>query len=139
MRLGRRDNTYYEGIDVWESLDAIQNDPDFNLDYLGNVFTVGLMWIGNACKRGKYFDQTPELEFLRHLRNGIAHGNRFDLRSPEPRRPARFKEFEITRALNGQAVLFEFISTGDIFDLLDNLESHLRERVSDASQDTRRA
>jgi hypothetical protein len=126
LRLGRQDNTYYEGIDVWASLDAIHGSADFNLYFLGTFFMVGLSAIGDVCSRHDYFDKTPELELLRHLRNGVSHGNRFNLRSGQPRRPAKFKGFEVTPAVNGQTVLFEFISTGDIFDLLDHIEDHLR-------------
>jgi hypothetical protein len=132
VKLGRRHGDgYYEGLDVWESIDAIQGDTEFNRDYVTTVFAVGILGIGVKCKKGKYFDQTPELEFLRHVRNGFAHGNRFDIRKPEPRRPARFKEFEIIRALNGQEVLWEYLWPGNIFDLLDHVEAHLRERVAD--------
>lgn len=51
--------------------------------------------IADRLSRNSYFNKTPELEFLRHVRNAVAHGIRFNLRPDEPRRPARF------RTLNG--------------------------------------
>ena len=83
-------------------------------------------WIGHELKSKQYFDKTPELEFFRHLRNGLSHGNKFYFREGEPKRPARFKTFEITRCLQGQEVAFSFINTGDFFDLFDYLKAHLR-------------
>ena len=84
-----------------------------------------LSWVGDALSENKYFDKMPELEFFRHLRNGISHSNKFNLvQYGEPKRPAKFKNFEITPALENQPVLFEFISTGDLFDLFDYIKTH---------------
>ena len=74
---------------------------------------------------------------VRHLRNGIAHGNRFQLRRNEPGMSAHFTGpekglqsdgttllprsptnfFEITRELQGTQVLFGFIGPGDLCEL----------------------
>jgi hypothetical protein len=126
IRLGRRDNTYYEGIRLWDSIQLVRNNPGFNLDFLGSQLMVILSWIGDKLSENGYFDKSPELEFVRHVRNGIAHGNRFNFLHGEPRRPARFRDSEITPALEGTPVLFEFLSTGDVFDLLDYIKEHLR-------------
>ena len=85
-----------------------------------------LSWTGDELSKNGYFDKAPVLELFRHLRNGISHGNKFHLVNGEPRRPAKFKGFEITPAVHGQGVLFEFMSTGDLFDLFDEVKSHLR-------------
>ncbi|MGI8729323.1 MAG: hypothetical protein ACR2LK_04940 [Solirubrobacteraceae bacterium] len=129
LRLGRRDNSYY-GIDVWESLDAISGEADFNLFFLAVWFMVVLSAVGDTATQYGYWDRTPELEMLRHLRNGVSHGDRFHLLRGAPKRPARFKNFEITPALHGSPVLFEFMSTGDLFDLLDCIDANLRARVA---------
>lgn len=49
-----------------------------------------LIRLGDQLSRHGYFDDAPELEFVRHLRNGVAHGNRLDSRDPDrrQRRPA---------------------------------------------------
>jgi hypothetical protein len=126
VNLGRRDNTKYTGIKLWDSIRLVRRNPNFNLNYLGYIFMTDLSWVGHELSKNHYFDKTPELEFFRHLRNGISHGNTFNLLNGEPRHPAKFNTFEITQVLHGQPVLFEFISTGDLFDLFDNIKSHLR-------------
>ena len=126
IRLGRRDNTYYEGIKLWDSINLVRGNAGYNLDFLGSYFMTILSFVGNKLSENRYFDKTPEFEFFRHLRNGVSHGNRFNLKYGEPRRPAKFKGFKITPALEGQPVLFEFISTGDLFDLLDHVKAHLQ-------------
>lgn len=95
-----------------------------------------LLTLGDRLSVENYFDHGPDLEVIRHLRNGIAHGNRFHFTPDEPRRPAHFTgpdqralgdtvtpkgeavTFEISRSLEGEPVLFDFIGPGDICDLL---------------------
>jgi len=127
IRLGRQDNTFYEGINLWDAINLVRQDHRHNLDFVGSYFMTILLFVGDKLRQNEYFDKTPELEFLRHLRNGVSHGNTFRLRDyGEPRRPATFKGFEITQELEGQSVLFEFIGTGDLFDLFDHIKAHLR-------------
>jgi hypothetical protein len=53
------------------------------VDDLDRVWFVGsLLVIGDALTRHRYFDRAPELELLRHLRNGVAHGNAFRIDDP---------------------------------------------------------
>src|SRR5688500_4961338 len=42
-----------------------------------------LLTLGDALSTHAYFDRAPILEMVRHLRNAVAHGNRFDIRSPK--------------------------------------------------------
>lgn len=68
--------------------------------------------------KNRYFDHAPVLEFFRHRRNALSHG--------EPRRPAVSRSFVLTGAEQGMNVLFGNISTGDIMDLFDDTADHLR-------------
>jgi len=95
-----------------------------------------ILTLGDALAAEHYFDKGPDLEVLRHLRNGLAHGNEFNLLNSEPKRPAHFtgpdsrflggstttrgegRFFEITHACQGQPVLFDFMGAGDVIDLL---------------------
>jgi hypothetical protein len=97
-----------------------------------------LITLGDELKRVEYFDKGPDLEFVRHLRNGIGHGNRFHFIGDEPTRPAHFTgpaqrlqidghtptppgqahTFRIDRNLQGHPVLFDFMGPGDVCDLL---------------------
>ena len=103
-----------------------------------------LLALGDRLDDEDYFDRGPELEFVRHLRNGIAHGNKFHFLHGEPLRPAHFTgperrllpgggetqpgnviTREITAALEGEPVLFDFIGAGDVCDLLMFVSSRL--------------
>jgi hypothetical protein len=54
------------------------------VDDLDRLWLVGaLLTIGDALKQHRYFDRAPELELLRHLRNGAAHGNTFRIKNPK--------------------------------------------------------
>jgi hypothetical protein len=97
-----------------------------------------LLALGDELTNAGGFDKGPDLQFIRHLRNGVAHGNRFNLRPGQPSLPAHFtgpdqrllpdgktttppgeaQTFEITPALHGQTVLFDFLGPADVCDLL---------------------
>jgi hypothetical protein len=97
-----------------------------------------LLAVGDALACNRYFDRAPELELIRYLRNGIAHGNLFKIQKDDqlvkrpahnrdvwPRRPGR-GIFEITSALNGQCVLFDFMEAGDVIEALHDVGVYLK-------------
>jgi hypothetical protein len=103
--------------------------------------TGALLAVGDALMDNDYFDHAPELELIYHLRNCIAHGNQFDIQNRKrlEKYPAhnracyRHSIFEITPALDGQPVLFDFMEAGDVLDLLFSVASHLDDIVRRAS------
>ena len=135
VRLGRKDDTYYEGLDFWSAVSTAQSST-FNLAFMGAMLLASISWIGDKLNANTYFDgrlpvgavRPPELEFFRHLRNAAAHGNRWHFVGGEPRRPAAFQRFTLDSTLHGKdGVLFEYLSTGDVFDLFDHLGGYLRD------------
>jgi hypothetical protein len=100
--------------------------------------TGALLALGDALTAENYFDHAPILEMVYHLRNGIAHGNRFEIRKvqrlqqyPAHNRGAQIagkgtRVFGITPDLNGQEVLFSYMESGDVQDLLMSVGGHLR-------------
>ncbi len=125
-RLGRMDNSYYEGLDLYESINAIRGNAEFNLDYYRMIIIAEISYIGDILARNSYFDKSPLLEFLRHFRNGLSHGNKFNFSGKEPIRIAEFKNFKITKELQGQNILFDFIKLGDIYDVFDELKKYVQ-------------
>src|SRR5258708_40075092 len=104
---------------------------------LERLWLVGaLLTIGDALEKQSYFDHAPELELVRRLRNGVAHGNTFRIKLkllakfPAHNRLAWVKndskaEFEITPNLQNQPVLFDFMGPGDILHLLMSVSLYL--------------
>jgi hypothetical protein len=111
---------------------------EFERDWL----TGALLNVGAALMEADYFDHAPELELVYHLRNGIAHGNRFEIRNldrlskyPAHNRLAAVRSdlkttFEVTPSLDDQPVLFDYMGSGDVLDLLMSVEIYLC-RVAD--------
>jgi hypothetical protein len=94
-----------------------------------------LLELGDLLDDLNYIDRSPPLELVRHLRNGVAHGNSFEIRDPGslnqypahnraiPSNTLHPDEFEITPQLHGTRVLFDFIgpvSLGWLFDTLSH-------------------
>jgi len=122
-------------------LAAVRNDP-FVQDQFARVYLAGaIITLGDALSRHRYFNHQPELELLYHVRNGVAHGNRFNIDARGEARLARFPAhnkvaiarvphsppFEITPALRGTPVLFDFMESGDVVNLLNSVGSYCRE------------
>lgn len=110
---------------------------EFVKDNLEKVwFTGALLTLGDALAKYDYFDRNPVLEFIRHLRNGIAHGNKFKIDKPDNLKkfPAHNRNainkstanYEITPELQNQPVLFDFIEPCDLVILLNSVGFHLQ-------------
>ena len=96
-----------------------------------------LVRLGDVLAHHQYFDREPVLELVRHLRNGIAHGNCFRIDSPGKlaKYPAHNRNsavksdtkaiFEITANLQDQTVLFDFMGAGDVLDVLLSVSMYL--------------
>lgn len=109
------------------------NAPEIAHDVATVWLSGALLALGDALKNNNIV-RRPELELVYHLRNGIAHGNRFNIndegrkrleKTPAHNRAARVRvpnaEFEITTGLNGKQVLFDFMGPGDVLDLLQSI------------------
>jgi hypothetical protein len=66
--------------------------------------------------------RAPELELIRHVRNGIGHGNRFDIRDPSRSLLSTLP----TIALRGTGVLFDFAGPADLLDVLTSAKIYLK-------------
>jgi hypothetical protein len=120
------------------------SQPDFAADFR-RAWPVGaLLTLGDALQNHDYFQHAPELEMVYHLRNGAAHGNRFNLTSSGLNRLANYpahtrdaairngsqSTFEISPGLDGQTVLFDFMEAADVVDLLMSVQTYLL-RIAD--------
>jgi hypothetical protein len=106
-------------------------------DDLSRVWLTGsLITLGDALERNGYFDRVPLLELVRHLRNGVSHGNRFRIKNPGQMtaypannfaakiRPPGVA-FEVTPAEHDKTVMFDFMGPGDFIDLFMSVEVYL--------------
>ncbi|TCS12314.1 hypothetical protein [Caulobacter sp. BK020] len=142
-------------IDYTKSRDVIRKDgtrQTFLFDYylresfrnvqikgdLDRVWLAGaLIALGDALEKSKYFDRAPHLELVRHLRNGVSHGNKFRIDNPEklktypannfsaPVKSPTANRFEVTPSINGHNVMFDFMEPADFLDLFAAVEIHM--------------
>lgn len=117
-------------------LELMRSDPALRAEMDRGWCVSSLVVLVDQLAADGYYDRAPVLEMVRHLRNGVAHGNRFTIRNPAELAtwPAHTRHavcrgdevFEITPALAGSPVLFEFMGLGDVLDLLISVGTHLR-------------
>lgn len=122
-------------FDLRYVLDLMRSEPALRTEMDRAWCVSSLILLGDRLAAEEYFDRAPVLEMVRHLRNGIAHGNRFTLRNPTELRawPAHTRDascqtaepLEIAPELDGHTVLFDFMAPGDVLDLLISVGTHL--------------
>ena len=121
-------------------LDKVR-DTDLTEDFKRAWLSSSLLRIGDALGEHGYFGHAPEAELVRHLRNGVAHHNRFsfhpnviDKNSGLLRYPAHnrrycaalsMNEYCIDTHLQNTGVLFDFGGPAAILDILIALGWHL--------------
>ena len=122
VRIQRKDGSYYD-LDTFLAQEAIGRARDqvgqfsiFMADLVGAEIA---MLYDIANDNGLRDKGKPEMEFLRHIRNAVSHGNKFKFENDEPRRPAKFRQFEITKGLDGTVCVLGFLGLGDVLDLID--------------------
>jgi hypothetical protein len=140
LRIRRRD-----GNDMIMSFNyylAEGRKPEASTDFDRVWLTGALLTVGDAVGYNGFFDHDPEAEIIRHLRNGIAHGNQFNFRGDRVINPVteklkypanifRYSErqlmprHEIDTHLQGAEVLWGWGGPDAIIDCLTVLGIHL--------------
>ena len=141
-RVGRQDGTFhFFDFEFFRTLPT--REPELVDDFNRVWLTGALLQVGDALRDAGFFDKgattrPPVLELVRHMRNGVAHGNEFDIRNPPElmtwpahNRDAFVKSdlgtvFEVTPAQQATQVLFDFMGPGDVLDVLASVEAELR-------------
>jgi hypothetical protein len=122
----RKDGTAHT-FNLRHYLDLFRRDHDLQHEVLRGWATGALLTLGDELSAHRYFDRAPILELVYHLRNAVAHGNRFNItkegqdrlaRYPAHSREAAVKSplgtlYEITPSLSGP-LLFDFMGPADV-------------------------
>jgi hypothetical protein len=85
----------------------------------------------SASKYNTRINRDEEFQFLRHVRNGAAHNNKFNLKNIdgswkiEKNKVIKWNKLEIKRDLQGKTVFNDFIALPSIFLLAENFSERL--------------
>jgi hypothetical protein len=136
----RKDGTEH-AFHFEDFLSQAANDPFLIAEFKQIWLAGSLLKLGDTLEKYDYFEHAPELELVYHLRNGIAHGNRFNITSrgrdrlrthPAHNQLASVQSdtravFEITPAVQGQPVLFDFMGAADVLDIFISVHVYLEQ------------
>jgi hypothetical protein len=132
----RNDGTFHL-FDMRYYLSLGINDPDSNEQLLLASYASVLITTADLLSGCGYFNHSPEFELIYHLRNGLAHGNKFTITQSGKRRLSRYpaflrsfngaEKYHISEHLNGSGVLFDFVGPGDVVDILTLTAERLRQ------------
>ncbi len=96
--------------------ELIAQDTAENFSYLASYMLISagqlLIVTFELIKESGHYEASPICEFLRHCRNGAAHGGKFNLRAGEPRNKAEWGKFIISADLNGSPLFRRPDGTG---------------------------
>jgi hypothetical protein len=109
--------------EITTNLDDLPNPKDIHFNQLTACSVLNSAYEKIVVNNLK--DNSPILEFLRHLRNASSHGRNFSFRGNEPTKEAYWKKLVISNELQGTN-MFEFIGIADVVLLLKDIQSHLR-------------
>jgi hypothetical protein len=137
--IARKDGSFHT-FDLRYYLDLLREDQSLQTDFARAWAAGVLLNLSDELSKPehRYFDHAPILELVYHLRNAVAHGNRFSLNAnglkrltkyPAHNRLAAVKSplgtiYEIDPSLTGR-VLFDFMGAADIIDILQSVEIDL--------------
>ncbi|MGB7975610.1 MAG: hypothetical protein WCF81_14965 [Roseiarcus sp.] len=118
----RKDGTAHT-LNLRFYLDLFRQDHSLQSEVLRGWALGALLTLGDELSAYGYFDRAPVLELVYHLRNGVAHGNRFKITKEGLKRlaghPAHNKSavvrspvgtvYEITPSLSGPVLLILWV------------------------------
>jgi hypothetical protein len=125
---------------AWLNHDGFTEHIQKDLDRIW--LTGALIFAGDSLRMYNYFDHAPCLELIRHLRNAAAHNNRFRIDNLKlletfpahtkcgPKGYPSNSDFEITPAVDGTALMWDFMEPGDILDAIISAGYYLHEAYS---------
>jgi hypothetical protein len=133
----RKDGTVHL-LNMRYYLDLFREDYGVQSEILRSWAIGALLTLGDELLLYKYFNHAPILELVYHLRNAVAHGNRFHFTDTGLKRLERYSAhnrsgpirspagtvFEVTASLSGP-FLFDFMHPADVIDLLQSVEVYL--------------
>jgi hypothetical protein len=94
-------------------------------DLMTMSMTTAATTLGQMLKDGDHYQRdVPLLQFALHLRNAAAHGNRWHLRSGQPKHPAACRYLTITPDLHGRQAAWGTVSPQLFVLFLDDLANH---------------
>jgi hypothetical protein len=87
-----------------------------------SAHAVALEWTG----LDRSIIESRQFEFFRHVRNAAAHGNRFTLKSGEPKRPAGWRTLNLDAKTHDKTQCFgSLLSAADALSLLGDIQKLL--------------
>lgn len=131
LEVRRQDGSLYsdEPLSTWLQRAASGGGPAIGLGR--EVISVPMIYITTYLgdlvdDLGLRDKQVPLMEFLRHLRNACAHGNRWHFQGSEPKQTAACRALVLGKELHGTRAIWGSLGPAEYLDFLDDLATHFR-------------
>jgi len=89
---------------------------------VNRIFLIAMWDVLKTTETYSKISTEKEIQFLRHIRNGCAHHNKFDIRE-KIEHPAQWRDKKIVESMNGSPVIPDFLFDGDVYLLLHDINN----------------
>lgn len=115
-------------VNLQKKEDQIKGNIKSLLNFQARQMVIYLFDILQNSKYNKYLNRTEIFKFIKYIRNGAAHNNKFNFDKPL-KNSIRWRNKVLDNSLKGKEVFPSFITPGDLILLISDI-SHL---ISDIS------
>lgn len=121
-------NDYNKEVDLKVENGIVKTSTYNYLVHIGRVMAIAIFDFLQFSRYNAILGNTEIYRFAKHIRNGAAHNNRFDIRKPEEliNKPAKWRDKSISVDLIGKQVIPDYITPTELLLLTGDISSLIR-------------
>lgn len=115
-------NSYNVEVNLRIEGNSVKSDAGFYFISIGRTMAIAIFDILQFSKYHHLLENTEIYKFAKHIRNGAAHDNKFNL-NPPLKQPVIWQDKTITNSLNNTKVFTDFISPVNLIFLMADIST----------------
>lgn len=124
--------TYNQEVNLRREGNSIKSDNGLYFVNIGRLMAISIFDILQASQYNKLLNNTEIFKFAKHVRNGAAHSNKFNITSPI-KTPISWRDKTITNSLNDSIVFPDFINPIILISLMSDISELIEKKLSSKS------
>lgn len=120
-------NTYNKEVNLRVEGRSVKSETSPYLINIGRLMSIAIFDILQHSKYHNTVKNTEIFKFAKHIRNGAAHDNKFDI-SPPIKNSVSWREYTITNDLNEKTVFLDFISPATLIHLMEDISAIIEKK-----------
>ncbi|MFA6131187.1 MAG: hypothetical protein WC730_02925 [Patescibacteria group bacterium] len=113
-------NTYNQEVNLQIEGCSVTSETKLYWINIGRLMAIAIFDILQCSEYHNAVKNTEIFKFAKHIRNGAAHDNKFDL-NPPIKKSITWRQYTIDQSLNNQTVFPDFISSATLIHLMADI------------------